>query len=135
MASMQTAGRRPATNQPRLNRDTAAPLGDAIAKARDLARGGQHRKVIEHCSHTLGTTRRATGSIAAEQMQLLDLRAESYVALGSLDLAAQDAATTLELARAAKSSALKAQALTCKAAVQMRQGELKLAVATASSAA
>jgi GAF domain-containing protein len=134
MALMQTAGRRLATKQPRLNRDTASPLGEAVAKARDLARAGQHSKVIEHCSHALATTRRESGSIAAEQMQLLDLRAESCIALGQLNRAADDAALMIELAGRAKAPALKAQALNRKAIVQMRQGDLKQAVDTASAA-
>ena len=67
-------------------------------------------------------------------MNLLDLRAESYVAQGKLDLAAADAAAMIELAGAEKSPALKAQALKCKALVQMRHGELTDAVKSASAA-
>src|SRR5690348_3343176 len=72
-AAVPTAGRRPATKQPRLNRDMASPLGDAVAKARDLARAGQHGKVIDHCSHALASSGQESGSLAAEQMHLLDL--------------------------------------------------------------
>ena len=68
------------------------------------------------------------------RLDLLDLRAESYIALGKLDLAAEDAAAILELARREKSPAVKAQALNRQSLVQMRQGELKSAAKTAVAA-
>jgi DNA-binding XRE family transcriptional regulator len=68
-------------------------------------------------------------------LDLLDLRAESHIALGKLDLAAADAAAMVRLAAAAKSQALMAQALNRKAIVQMRQGEMKPALETAVAAA
>ncbi len=67
-------------------------------------------------------------------MSLLDLRAESYIALGKLDLAFGDAAAMLKLANTEKKPAFKAQALNQKAMVQMRQGDLPIALKTSTQA-
>jgi tetratricopeptide (TPR) repeat protein len=64
-------------------------------------------------------------------MSLLDLRAESYNAIGKLDLAAKDAKAMKKLGTTA---ALKAQALNRLALVQMRTGDLKAAVKSATAA-
>ncbi|MEO8305832.1 MAG: GAF domain-containing protein [Betaproteobacteria bacterium] len=103
---------------------------DAIVAARDLAWTGQHELAIERCTHALTLP----GLAPADQLRLLDLRAESFVAHGNLDLAASDVDTMVELANAQKKPALKAQALNRKALVQMRQGDLKGAVKTATAA-
>ncbi|MBL8062028.1 MAG: GAF domain-containing protein [Anaerolineales bacterium] len=104
-------------------KDTAA----SIARIRQLAWTGQHAAAIDS----------ATGAFAApkikpaEQMSLLDLRAESYIALGKLDLAMKDAKAMKKLGTTA---ALNAQALNRLALVQMRTGDLKGAVKSASAA-
>ncbi len=70
----------------------------------------------------------------AVRLHLLDLRAESYIALGDLKRASDDAAAMLNLAKTGKTAAATAQALNRRALVQMRQGELRAATATATSA-
>ncbi len=59
---------------------------------------------------------------------------ESHVALGRLDLAADDAAAMLAVATPRKAPGLKARALDRRALVEMRRGEVKEAVKTATSA-
>ena len=68
------------------------------------------------------------------KLDLLDLRAESFVALGDLDRASADAAEMLTLAKIAKRPAFKAQALNRKTLIQMRGGEIDAAVPTATAA-
>jgi tetratricopeptide (TPR) repeat protein len=70
----------------------------------------------------------------AAQMDLLDLRAESYIAQGKLDLAAKDAKAMIRLSNDAERPTFNAQALNRLALVQMRMGELKASVKTATSA-
>ncbi|HTR57033.1 MAG TPA: GAF domain-containing protein, partial [Casimicrobiaceae bacterium] len=107
---------------------------DGAAAARDLAWTGQHAKAIDACTAALLAIEHAGRSKIAERLTLLDLRAESYVALGSLDLAARDADEMAELARREKSPALRARAQARQAAVEMRQGDLKRAVRIALAA-
>src|SRR6266568_4725844 len=80
-----------------------APTAERV---RDLAWAGQHAQAIELATEALA----AIGLSTQSRLDLLDLRAESYVALGKLDLAAEDAAAMLEVAAAGKSPALKTQA-------------------------
>ena len=98
-----------------------------IARARELAWTGQHAQAIDLVTQVLSTPKIKP----AEQMDLLDLRVESYIAQGKLDLAAKDAKAMVKLA---KTAALKAQALNRLALVQMRTGDLKVSVKTATSA-
>src|SRR6266851_5555308 len=107
--------------------DKPAPTAE---RAGELAWAGQHAQAIELATEALA----AIGLSTQSRLDLLDLRAESYVALGKLALAAEDAAAMLEVAAAGKSPALKTRALNRKAAVQMRQGGLKSAVKTAIAA-
>src|SRR5207253_10331152 len=82
----------------------------------DLAWAGAHAQAIE-----LATTALATPGLGvASRLDLLDLRAESWIASGKLDRAAQDAATMVELADRAKTAAFKAQARDRLALAQMR---------------
>ena len=73
-------------------------------------------------------------------MDLLDQRAEAYIALGMLDLAAQDANTMGKVASAEvavpveKKYIFQAQALNRKSVVQMRLGQLNSALKTAARA-
>src|SRR6185436_1273804 len=91
---------------------------DIIERVRTLAWTGQHAQAIELATQTLSTSKIKP----AEQMDLLDLRAESYIAQGKLDLAAKDAKA---MGKLAKTTVLKAQALNRLALVQMRIGDLK----------
>ena len=104
-----------------------APSAERVG---DLAWAGQHAQAIELATVTLATTGLSVGS----RLDLLDLRAESHIALGKLELAAADATAMARLAAAGKSHAFKAQALNRKALVQMRQGEMKPALETAIAA-
>ncbi len=114
----------------RISREAVTSVADAISRAHAMAWAGQHAEAIALCTEALGATRIKV----ALRMNLLDLRAESYIALGNLDRAVDDAAAMLKLARVEGKPALKAQALNRKALVEMRQGDLKLAVKTASTA-
>src|SRR5688572_13106108 len=105
-------------------------IADSIARVRDLAWTGQHAQAIELASQTLVYSKIKP----TEQMDLLDLRAESYIAQGALALAAKDAAAMVKLANAGKKPVFKAQALNRKALVQMRMGDLKAAVKSATNA-
>ncbi len=112
----------------------AAPRAEpasAVTRVADLARTGQHAQAIEGATAALA----AAGLDIAVRLDLLDLRAESFIAQGELDRARADAAAMLKLATIAKRRpALKAQALNRQALVQMRKGELEAAVATATAA-
>ena len=116
-----------------------------IARARELAWMGQHAAAIELASQELSRSRLKRDL----QMDLLDLRAESYIALGKLDRATKDAQAMMKLARSGGlngtsrpptnlqspvSNLLMAQALNRIALVQMRMGDLKAAVKSATTA-
>jgi len=75
-----------------------------ISQVRELAWTGQHASAIDLATQTLSTPKLKP----AKQMDLLDLRAESYIAQGKLDLASKDAKA---MGKLAKNSAHKAQAL------------------------
>ena len=75
-----------------------------VEQVRQLAWTGQHAKAIDLATETLSPPKIKH----SEQMDLLDLRAESYIAQGQLDLAAKDAK---EMAKLAASPAQKAQTL------------------------
>src|ERR1043166_3058275 len=126
MAIVETAARRPA---PRKRAAKTAPKREAtqpdeklIASIRELAWTGQHARAVEQCTRALETIVSGKPLPVAAQMDLLDLRSESDIALGKLDLAACDAAAMLQLAADGKAPALKARALCRQAMVQMRQG-------------
>jgi tetratricopeptide (TPR) repeat protein len=105
----------------------AAPTAEQVS---DLAWAGQHAQAIE-----LATTALAmTGLSVASRLDLLDLRAESFIAQGDLDPAKTDADAMLDLADRARTAAFKAQARNRLALVQMRKGEFKAAVASATAA-
>ncbi|MGA2505457.1 MAG: GAF domain-containing protein [Anaerolineales bacterium] len=107
-----------------------------VSRVRDLAWVGQHSQAISLATRNLAE--RKIGPTV--QMELLDLRAESYSAQGNLDLAAKDANAMVKLANSETNlsqrtqSVLKAQALNRKSLVQMRQGKLPAALKTAVSA-
>ncbi|MCE9644662.1 MAG: GAF domain-containing protein [Chloroflexi bacterium] len=94
----------------------------------ELAWTGQHAAAIDSATGALSTPKIKIG----DQMSLLDLRAESYIAIGKLDLAMKDAKTMAKLAKTNRQ--LEAQALNRLALVQMRTGGLKSAVKSATTA-
>ena len=105
-------------------------LAATLAAVHDLAWTGQHAQAIDLACQALAAPKLKP----AAQMDLLDLRAESYIAQGQLDLAAADAARMVKLEKAAKLARLTALALNRQGLVQMRQGQLSVAVKTASAA-
>jgi GAF domain-containing protein/CheY-like chemotaxis protein/tetratricopeptide (TPR) repeat protein len=113
---------------------------EIVARVRELAWTGQHAQAIELASQELAAPGTGGSPSASTRMDLLDLRAESYMAQGKLGLAAEDAAAMVTLADAieqkvkGKKQKLLAQALNRKALVQMRQGDLPTALETASAA-
>jgi PAS domain S-box-containing protein len=110
--------------------DKTKTTDEMITHLRELARTGQHSQVID-----LATQAFTAHKIKpAAQMNLLDLRAESYIAQGKFDLAAKESQTMVKLANAEKQPAFKAQAFNRKALVQMRQGDLPGALRTATRA-
>ncbi len=129
---------------------TAVGSSHLIEPIRQLAWTGQHAAAIDSATQALATPKIKP----AEQMSLLDLRAESYIAQGKLDLAMKDAKAMMKIAQSGKSGsgnrksgaspqipipksqipALQAQALNRLALVQMRTGDLKAAVKTATTA-
>ena len=131
---------------------TAAVINNVVERVHQLAWAGQHAQAIELASQNLSRP----DCQSDLRMKLFDLRAESYIAVGKLDLAAQDARAMQKLAqsdsldRSAKDTRptsptvnrkakilnprLMAQALNRKALVQMRVGDLKAAVKTATNA-
>ncbi len=115
-------------------RRSAASRTDAPASARDrvgeAASAGRHEHAIDLATAAL----RQRGLAAAAKLDLLDLRAESRIALGDVKRAAADADEMLALARAARKPALLAQALDRRAFVEIRKGESRLAVVTAADA-
>ena len=92
--------------------------------------GRAHAQAIEQATAALATT----GSNVEIRLDLLDLRAESFIAQGDLERAGADASMMLDLADRAKTPAFKAQARNRLALVQMRKGEMKLALASATAA-
>ena len=66
-------------------RQAASKALDAVAEIRELAWTGQHARAIDQCTRALATTPGGKPLALDSQLDLLDLRAESYVALGKLD--------------------------------------------------
>ena len=108
----------------------ARPSSKAVGAARDLARSGRHELAIETCGAALDD---ASLSVA-DRLELLDLRAESFIAIGDLVRAEADASAMLAAAgRSGKPAAL-AQALIRQAYVQIRTGRSGTAIGTAGAA-
>lgn len=116
-------GRRAA--QPR-----AGKPAQATERVRDLAWAGQHVQAIEIATAALAVP----GVSVASQLDLLDLRAESFIAQGNLERASADAQAMLKLADRTKTAAFKAQARNRLTLVQMRRSEFKAAVTSATAA-
>jgi GAF domain-containing protein/CheY-like chemotaxis protein/tetratricopeptide (TPR) repeat protein len=108
----------------------SAVIDQTISRVRELAWAGQHAKAIELATETLSRS----GLKPGIQMDLLDLRAESYIAQGKFDLAAQDAAAMVKITKTKAKPALKAQALIRKGMVQWFQIKNESAIKTLTSA-
>jgi tetratricopeptide (TPR) repeat protein len=133
MAKRKIAARKPAAKRTP-NLAAGRPRTDPVSTIRELAWTGQHAKAIELCTQTLAAKGMGDPSNAAARMDLLDLRTESYIALGQLEHAARDATEMVQMAGRGQSPALEAQSLNRKAVVQMRLGDLKPALDTAIAA-
>ena len=101
-----------------------------IARVRELAWAGQHAQAIELATQKLNMS----GLKPDLQMDLLDLRAESYLAQFNIDAAEKDAALMLKLAKAGNKPAWKAKALIRKGVVQSSQNKNESATKTLTSA-
>jgi GAF domain-containing protein/CheY-like chemotaxis protein/tetratricopeptide (TPR) repeat protein len=110
--------------------DKAKPGSEIISRIRDLAWTGQHEQAIELATQTLAG-KKVNPKV---QMELLDLRAESYIAIDRIDLSGVDSAAMTRLANLEKNPVLKAQALNRKAMVQIRKGDFKGACKTTKTA-
>jgi signal transduction histidine kinase/CheY-like chemotaxis protein len=96
----------------------------------DLAWAGQHEHAI-----AVATAALAHKSVETdERITLLDLRSESYIAVGDLKRAAADAQSMKALAKREAGVALLARALCREAFVQSRLGDQRAAIATAAAA-
>ncbi|MEO6566571.1 MAG: GAF domain-containing protein, partial [Casimicrobiaceae bacterium] len=95
-----------------------------------MAATGQHDLAIEVVTAALASARLPV----AERLDLLDLRANSFLALGNVASAGADIATMLITARRSSNPAFIAQALNRRAAAEIHQGHLRLALATADEA-
>ncbi len=106
-------------------RARSAAANAPAAEVAALAAQGRHREAIDAATASLSRARRN-----ADRIDLLDLRAESRIALGEVGKAAEDADATLAAARAAKKPALVAQALSRRTLVEIRAGRPRDAVST-----
>ncbi|MBP6178310.1 MAG: GAF domain-containing protein, partial [Anaerolineales bacterium] len=127
-------------------REKKTEMIDVVSRVRDLAWTGQHAAAIDSATQALEKvgarsprTGKGRGNRAPMQMSLLDLRSESYIAQGNLDLAMQDAKAMMKLAKGNQDSSienrtLNAIALNRFALVQMRTGDLNGAIKSATAA-
>ncbi|HND93288.1 MAG TPA: hypothetical protein PLI75_16000, partial [Anaerolineales bacterium] len=113
------------------NKRTKNTDDQALTHIRQLAWTGQHAAAIDSATEAFATLGKGDSRVAPTMMSLLDLRAESYIAIGKLDLAMKDAKAMMKMG--SKVAGLKVQALNRLALVQMRTGDLKGAVKTAKS--
>ena len=127
---MAPSEKRPASRRRTAVRTAPGAPGPIAQQIGDLAWAGQHAKAIELATSALAAARLPT----ARKLDLLDLRSESFIALGDLDRAATDATAMCELADAAGKPTLKAQAGSRMALIQMRRGDPEVAVVTATAA-
>jgi GAF domain-containing protein/CheY-like chemotaxis protein len=123
-AQKKKQSRRQHTAQPRAAKPA---LADRVS---DLLWAGQHAQAIERATTALAES----GLSDATRLDLLDLRAECFIAQGNMDRASADADAMLELADRSKMAAFKAQAHNRLALVQLRKAEFKAAIASATAA-
>jgi len=127
----KATARRPSRSlKPTASRRAGTASASVTEQVSELARSGQHAKAIELATAGLGAARLAL----SERLDLLDLRAESYIAMGDVTRAAEDAETMLAAARGARKPAFIAQALTRRAYVEIRNGRSRDAIPTAEAA-
>ena len=124
-----TARARPAA-PPHAARHRAGKTAPAVQRIADLAWVGRHTKAIELATEALARPALGVGS----RLDVLDLRAESFVAQGDLKRAAADAEAMVALAAGGRPG-LEARAMTRRAIVLMRQGEMKAALDDAAAGA
>jgi len=98
-------------------------------QVRELVRAGKHAKVIDLATTALA----AAGLTVAKKLDLLDIRAESFIARGEFDLASADADSMLVLAKRARNAAFRERAQKRRDRVQARKGKGKTASNAASS--
>src|SRR5450631_3913379 len=107
-------------------KEVVRPAAKAAAKAApgatqrvaDLAWAGQHAAAIKLATAPL---KKADLSVS-DRLDLLDLRAESFIAQGDLAAADEDAKAMLDLARRARKPAFLAQSLNRRALLEIRYG-------------
>jgi len=102
----------------------------ALQQVADLAWAGQHAQAIAMATAALAKSSVGPG----QRLDLLDLRAESFIAQVNQSGAGADAAEMLAIAHRARKPAFLAQALNRRAVAEMRSGDLRAALATASEA-
>ena len=108
-------------------RQPASAASSHVERVRELAWSGRHAEAIELATTALGAPRIDPQT----RLDLLDLRAESSIALGDLTRAAADADAMAALA--AGVPALDARAATRRAVVMMRQGAMKVVLDAATA--
>jgi GAF domain-containing protein/CheY-like chemotaxis protein/tetratricopeptide (TPR) repeat protein len=116
--------------QGRSSRQQSAVSDQTVTRVRDLAWAGQHEKAIELATQELSRS----GLQPDMHMDLLDLRAESYLVLLKYDAAEKETQRMEGLARTANEPALKAKALIRRAHLQAWQGREEDSQRTATSA-
>src|SRR5438477_6843790 len=90
----------------RATQPRAARPASTAERVSDLAWAGQHAQAIELATAALA----ATGLSVGSRLDLLDLRAESFIAQGDVVRAGADATEMVDLAERARTAAFKAQA-------------------------
>ncbi len=108
-------------------------MGDSkvsVQQIADLAWAGQQEQAIAVATAAL---KRKSASVDL-RMTLLDLRAESFIAVGDLERASTDAAAMNALAKREGDAESQARALCREAIVRMRKGDLRSALAAAAAA-
>src|SRR4029453_2058605 len=127
----KATARRPSRSlKPAASPRAGAASASVTEQVSELARSGQHAKAIDLAPAKL----KAAGLAVSSRLDLLDLRAESYIALGELTRAGDDAETMLAAARAARNPPFVAQALARRAFVEIRSGKARDAIPTAEAA-
>ena len=109
-------------------RERTATADDPVAAVAQFASAGRHQEAIEAATSAL------KGAKVVQRIDLLDLRAESRIALGRVAEAAGDADAMLAAAQAARKPALVAKALSRRALVEMRSGRPRDAASSARDA-
>jgi hypothetical protein len=112
------------------SRQQSAISEQIVSRVRELAWTGRHDKVIELATQELSRSRLRRDI----EIDLLDLRAESYLVQLKYDMAEKDVQQMERLAKTANRPALKAQALIRKAHLQAWQDKEEDSQRTATSA-